>query len=98
MYSPPFGEGGEDKKMTRVENHCCGCSSPGYPCIGSSCPERRVPVLYCDNKNCVGHFTGVDILYTLKDDPDGAELCMDCIEYIADRVGVDVWDLVGGEV
>lgn len=33
---------------TRIENHCCDCAVPGYPCRGSLCPNRRVKVHYCD--------------------------------------------------
>ena len=34
--------------MVKIENHCCGCASPGYPCQGNSCPNRNVKVYYCD--------------------------------------------------
>lgn len=34
--------------MIRYENHCCSCAVPGYPCIGSACPNVNVPVYYCD--------------------------------------------------
>lgn len=34
--------------MIKIENHCCGCAAPGYPCLGNSCPNRRVEVIYCD--------------------------------------------------
>ena len=34
--------------MVRIENHCCDCAVPGYPCRGSSCPLRRVEVHYPD--------------------------------------------------
>lgn len=34
--------------MVRYENHCCECAVPGYPCMGSSCPNVNVPVYYCD--------------------------------------------------
>ena len=34
--------------MLRIENHCCDCAAPGYPCMGRSCPNRRVKVYYCD--------------------------------------------------
>lgn len=30
--------------MSRIENHCCNCAAPGYPCRGSLCPNRRVEV------------------------------------------------------
>lgn len=34
--------------MKKIENHCCDCAVPGYPCIGNACPNRNVPVFYCD--------------------------------------------------
>lgn len=34
--------------MLKIENHCCDCAVPGYPCQGSSCPNRNVEVHYCD--------------------------------------------------
>jgi hypothetical protein len=57
--------------MVRVENHCCGCASPAYPCLGSSCPNRRVEVHYCDN--CGEELDEVH-------DADGKELCAACSE------------------
>ena len=58
--------------MVRIENHCCGCAVPGYPCQGSACPNRRVEVHYCDRCGCEieGNFEEVD----------GDELCSDCAE------------------
>lgn len=34
--------------MIRIENHCCGCATPAYPCLGDSCSRRNVEVYYCD--------------------------------------------------
>lgn len=34
--------------MKRIENHCCDCAVPGYPCLGESCSRRHVEVFYCD--------------------------------------------------
>ena len=34
--------------MITYENECCGCAVPAYPCMGSTCPNRNVPYLYCD--------------------------------------------------
>ena len=31
--------------MVKYENECVDC---GLPCLGSSCPYRRVPHIYCD--------------------------------------------------
>lgn len=38
--------------MIRYENRCCDCAVPGYPCLGSACPNRNVEVHYCDNPKC----------------------------------------------
>lgn len=35
--------------MVKYKNYCCACATPAYPCRGSSCPLRSVPVYYCDN-------------------------------------------------
>ena len=58
--------------MVRYQNHCCGCAAPGYPCLGSSCPNRNVPVYYCDE--CDYEIEG-DIY-----DVDGEELCEECLK------------------
>lgn len=60
--------------MLKIENHCCDCAVPGYPCLGDLCPLRKVRVHYCDkcDPNC--EFPLVDI-----HDVDGQELCADCV-------------------
>ena len=58
--------------MTRYEDRCCDCAVPGYPCLGSSCPNRNVPVYYCDK--CGEEIDG-DIY-----DVDGEELCEECLK------------------
>ena len=55
--------------MRKIENECCDCAVPAYPCLGSLCPKRNVVHIYCDD---CGEETE---LY----DYDGAELCKDCI-------------------
>lgn len=80
--------------MVRIENHCTGCSDLGLPCLGRSCPNLHVPMLYCDNRKCVASFTGAERLFIV----DGVHLCMDCINEIADRNGVEPEDLIEGEV
>lgn len=80
--------------MTVVENHCCDCAAPGYPCMGSACPNRRVTVFYCDNTLCAAHDTGTERLYVVGD----SQLCAECVDAVAERVGVDVEDLIEGEV
>ena len=57
--------------MIIIENHCCDCAVPGYPCRGSACPNRRVEVHYCDN---CGH--ELEDIY----DVDGEELCEECLK------------------
>jgi hypothetical protein len=52
------------------EDHCCDCAVPGYPCRGSSCPNRRVEVHYCD---VCGE--QLDDIYEV----DGDELCEECV-------------------
>jgi hypothetical protein len=34
--------------VVRIENHCCDCAVPGYPCLGEACSRRHVRVFYCD--------------------------------------------------
>ena len=57
--------------MVRYEDHCCDCAVPGYPCRGSSCPYRNVPVYYCDD--CGDE---IEDVY----DVDGEELCEECLK------------------
>ena len=56
--------------MIRYENECCGCAVPGYPCMGSACPNINVKHLYCDKCKA-----DCEELY----DYDGEELCEDCL-------------------
>ena len=60
--------------MKRIENHCCGCATPSYPCLGDACPERRVPVYYCDkcDPKCR---EPLDEVY----EADGKDLCEFCL-------------------
>ena len=61
--------------MTRIENHCCDCAVPGYPCRGRSCPRRRVEVHYCDR--CGAE---IDTRHADVYERDGAELCELCLD------------------
>lgn len=59
----------------RIENQCCDCAVPAYPCRGSLCPNRRVEVHYCDRcdpdcENPLADFYEVD----------GLELCDLCYD------------------
>lgn len=58
--------------MVRIENHCCDCATPGYPCRGSLCPNRNVEVHYCDR--CGEQIEGEPF------DDTGFELCLTCRE------------------
>lgn len=61
--------------MLVYEDMCVDC---GLPCLGKSCPNRNVPVYYCDD-------CGDDApLYYFE----GEELCLDCIEKRLERVVV----------
>ena len=57
--------------MLKYENHCCDCAVPAYPCEGSSCPLRNVPVYYCDKCG-----EELDEVYEV----DGVDLCEDCLK------------------
>lgn len=58
--------------MIREENDCVGCPD-GVPCIGSNCPMRNVPHMYCD-------YCGeeIDPDYAIED--NGCDCCYDCAE------------------
>lgn len=58
--------------MKKIVNMCCDCAVPGYPCLGPSCPNRKVEVYYCDE--CGEEIT--DDIY----EADGMELCEDCLK------------------
>ena len=58
--------------MVRIENHCCNCATPGYPCLGPSCPERHIKVYYCDK-------CGEEI-YDDVYDVDDEDLCEECLK------------------
>lgn len=57
--------------MVRIENHCCSCAVPGYPCLGNLCDLRHVEVHYCDVCD-----EELDEIY----DVDGEELCEECLK------------------
>ena len=55
--------------MKQVFNECCDCATPGFPCLGSSCPNRNVERFFCDKCGAEGR------LYEY----DGKELCDECL-------------------
>lgn len=52
------------------EDECCDCATGGYPCRGSSCSNRNVMHLKCDD--CKDE---VNTLYLFE----GEELCEECL-------------------
>jgi hypothetical protein len=63
--------------MVRIENHCCNCATPSYPCLGTSCPNRCVHVHYCDKCDPKAEFP-LEEVYEVN----GVELCEDCLKKI----------------
>ena len=61
--------------MLKIENQCCDCAAPGYPCRGSVCPNRRVEVHYCDK-------CGEEIPFDRIHEIDDEEYCRECYEEI----------------
>jgi hypothetical protein len=59
--------------MVKIENHCCDCAVPGYPCRGNACELRRVEVHYCDK-------CGEEIIDDEIYDVDDEELCEKCLK------------------
>ena len=59
--------------MKKIENDCCGCAVPLYPCRGDSCSLRHVPHYYCDK--CRNEFEP-EALYVNENDE---ELCAECL-------------------
>lgn len=60
--------------MRKIENHCCGCAAPGYPCLGPTCPNRNVEVYYCDK--CGGEIYIEDKM-TEDDDRHYHDYCLE---------------------
>lgn len=58
--------------MIKIENRCCGCAVPGYPCLGVYCSLRNVEVHYCDK---CGEEMG-----ELEIDDSGEDICASCRE------------------
>ena len=57
--------------MIKYENQCIGCTSMGLPCMGSTCPNRKVPYYYCDKCD-----EELDEIFEV----DGEELCEECLK------------------
>ena len=61
--------------MRKIENRCCDCATPGYPCLGSACPLVRVEIYYCDNPKCEAELPPGEIY-----EVDGDDLCEECLK------------------
>lgn len=61
-------------------NECCDCATPGYPCLGSACPNRNVLHMKCDI--CQKE---VDDLY----ETENGQLCAECVLGMFEKVEVD---------
>lgn len=59
--------------MVKYEDECVGCP-PELGCLGSACPNRNVPHLYCDK-------CGKEVAEFYED-----ELCIDCVEASSEEV------------
>lgn len=61
--------------MREYENQCVGCPSE-MGCLGIGCPNRNVPIDYCDQCGCEGATYRID----------GEDLCDDCAsEYMQEE-------------
>ena len=77
--------------MVKFENQCVGCH-PETGCIGRTCPNRRVPIIYCDR--CEEETRYDEIRHI-----DGEDICYDCFMercseefYEAEKVDCDYYN------
>ena len=57
--------------MKKLIDECVGCTSMGLSCMGITCPNRNIPVYYCDE--CGEEMEEVYEVY-------GEELCEECLK------------------
>ena len=69
--------------MTKIENDCCDCAAPAYPCMGSACSLRHSPHFYCDKCH-----DDVDELYILEN----GEYCENCILDMIPKKSIENYD------
>ena len=67
--------------MRKIENECCDCAVPGYPCRGAACPNITVLHVYCDGPDCDCEDEEMYVY-------NGKDYCRDCLlkELIADGI------------
>lgn len=58
--------------MIELRNECVGCIDIGLPCLGSGCPNKRVPRLVCDD--C--HYDIDEDEYYTYDGKDYHDVCI----------------------
>ena len=58
--------------MRKIENDCCGCAVPGYPCRGDLCPLRHAVHVYCDE-------CGIEVTDDKFYSYDDQDYCSDCM-------------------
>lgn len=59
--------------MKRIENDCCDCAVPAYPCLGDACSLTHAPHYYCDK---CGEEINPDDVYRVDDQ----DLCEECLK------------------
>lgn len=59
----------------RIENQCCDCATPGYPCLGDLCKRINVKVYFCDKCNAAENPEDLFIYETKDADYDYCEDC-----------------------
>ena len=69
--------------MIKYENYCVGCP-PERGCLGSACPNKNVPIQYCDKCNDEARELWI---------VDGYELCEDCLKKSFKKVIHDIYDI-----
>lgn len=61
--------------MIKIENRCCNCAVPSYPCLGKDCGLRYYKAQYCDIcKNETNDLLKINNM----------ELCINCAKELED--------------
>lgn len=64
--------------MIRYRNECVDCRDGGFPCYGSSCPNRHVAYYICDRCD-------TEIYGKVFHEDDYEDLCEDCHKKILEE-------------
>lgn len=65
--------------MIKYEDRCVQCTTVGLRCRGSACPNRDIPVLYCDRCEDEIDDEGYEV--------DGEDLCEYCLKEMFRKEG-----------